>query len=386
MRILVLESVSGLRRKIDPKLFPEGFGMLRTILNELNEAGFSVVTTVNRNIGRYYEDWLSADNIFYQDELEEAIKSEPDLALPIAPETGGELERIIQKLERKEIMVLGAGKESIRASRNKWITYNTLQGEIPQPQTWDQSPESPEGSILTKPKEGTGAEEVQIQDPSSLEKSGEKIFQKFIGGEHVSCCLLMGRRGGKVLSVNRQKITNHEGNLQYLGNIIPLNHAQEKTCRETALRAAQKLGLYGYCGVDLVLDNKPYFVELNPRLTTSFIGLAPILRENLGELLINTIVNGHEIPNPHLRGCSVIIIPKTKRKLKIQREELKSLKEVPQIIAPPTPKGEYLEKGTSIFVGLGRGNSQKKAEEDLEEGLREALARLEVEKDDISWT
>ena len=47
-------------------------------------------------------------------------------------------------------------------------------------------------------------------------------------------------------------------------------------------------GMKGYVGVDLVLSNDSvWLIEINPRVTTSYIGLRQILSANLAEIIWN---------------------------------------------------------------------------------------------------
>ena len=52
----------------------------------------------------------------------------------------------------------------------------------------------------------------------------------------------------------------------------------------------------GFVGVDLVLGREPdgsedFVIEVNPRLTTSYVGLRAAARSNLAEVMVN-IANG----------------------------------------------------------------------------------------------
>ncbi|MCD4799338.1 MAG: ATP-grasp domain-containing protein, partial [Methanosarcinales archaeon] len=42
----------------------------------------------------------------------------------------------------------------------------------------------------------------------------------------------------------------------------------------------------GYVGVDIVLADKPWVIDVNPRPTTSIIGISKIMEEELGELIL----------------------------------------------------------------------------------------------------
>ena len=51
-------------------------------------------------------------------------------------------------------------------------------------------------------------------------------------------------------------------------------------------------GLNGYVGVDVIIDNGHiYVVEINPRVTTSYIALREILNKNPADLILNNALN-----------------------------------------------------------------------------------------------
>ena len=382
MRILILESVSGLRRRIDPGLFPEGFAMLRTMVDEFSEAGFDVITVLNRKL-KSLAGWLDAHVLFKQDGFGEVLRCKPDASLIIAPEKGRELEQITAKLRKKGVDVLGAREGAIRASADKWLTYLALKGKVPQPKTW-RKPPNIRGQILTKPADGVGCEGIKLFTLSSKKIEG-MVFQEFLKGEHASCCLLMGKGRGIALSVNRQEIVTKGGGFEYLGGEIPLNHKSEKKCAEIALSAAKALNLRGYCGVDLIVGDIPYFIELNPRVTTSFIALAQVLQANLGKLLVDVIVEGNSPPKPKLRGHSLMRIPRARSDVKVDIKKLGELREIPGVIAPPFSSDGNLMEGSPMFMAAGSGGSVKAARSRLVDTIEEALAHLEVDGSAIAW-
>jgi hypothetical protein len=381
LRILILESISGLRHEIDPRLFPEGFGMLRTMVDEFSEAGFDVITVLNRRL-KSLAGWLDAHVIFKQDGLDEVLKCRPDASLVIAPEKGRELEQITAKLRRKGVAVLGAREGAIRASADKWLTYLALKGKVPQPKTWRKPPNIGE-RVLIKPADGVGCEGIRLFTSSS--KNEGVIFQELLEGEHASCCLLMGEGGGVALSVNKQEIITQEDGFEYLGGGVPLNHKSEKKCAEIALSAAKAINLRGYCGVDLIVGGAPHFIELNPRVTTSFIALAQVLQTNLGKLLVDVLVEGNSPPKPKLKGHSLMRIPRAKSDVKVDAKKLGKLREIPGVITPPFTSDGNLMKGSPMLLAAESGGSVKAARRKLVDTMEEALAHLGVDGSAIAW-
>jgi len=47
------------------------------------------------------------------------------------------------------------------------------------------------------------------------------------------------------------------------------------------------LGCQGYCGVDMVVADKVYVVDVNPRITTSLVGIAACMKEEIADLLVS---------------------------------------------------------------------------------------------------
>jgi predicted ATP-grasp superfamily ATP-dependent carboligase len=85
---------------------------------------------------------------------------------------------------------------------------------------------------------------------------------------------------------------SHDGRFSYLGGRLPL--APELADRAVGLgrRALGALpSALGYVGIDLVLGADPagaadYVIEVNPRLTTSYVGLRAASRTNLAAALL----------------------------------------------------------------------------------------------------
>jgi predicted ATP-grasp superfamily ATP-dependent carboligase len=75
--------------------------------------------------------------------------------------------------------------------------------------------------------------------------------------------------------------------LVYRGGRLPLNPELHAAAADLAGRAVEAVpGLRGYVGVDLLLLNHPpgrigLVIEINPRLTTSYVGLRRLARFNV---------------------------------------------------------------------------------------------------------
>ena len=114
----------------------------------------------------------------------------------------------------------------------------------------------------------------------------EIILQRFVAGVHASVSLLAAGAQSLPLSLNGQAI-EVGCPFVYQGGAVPLSHpmaARALTVAQSAIRLIP--GLRGYVGVDLILtQDEALLIEINPRLTTSYIGLRQVLDLNLAQAI-----------------------------------------------------------------------------------------------------
>jgi predicted ATP-grasp superfamily ATP-dependent carboligase len=53
-----------------------------------------------------------------------------------------------------------------------------------------------------------------------------------------------------------------------------------------AKKVTEVLGCQGYCGIDVVVADKVYVVDVNPRITTSLVGIAACMQEEIADILV----------------------------------------------------------------------------------------------------
>jgi predicted ATP-grasp superfamily ATP-dependent carboligase len=129
------------------------------------------------------------------------------------------------------------------------------------------------------------------------------LLQRFIQGIHASASLLVHAGAVLPLSLNGQRITPGLP-FVYHGGWVPLEHALKAQALALSGRAARLLpGLRGYVGVDLVLaDPTSYVIEINPRLTTSYVGLRQVADCNLARAIWDCCRSGRLPEQIGLRG------------------------------------------------------------------------------------
>jgi tyramine---L-glutamate ligase len=224
-----------------------------------------------------------------------------DWTLVIAPETGGILEAIARRVLTAGGRLLGPSPEAIRLTSDKLELAEHLRARgVPTPMTV-----LPFGGIdptfpsVLKPRDGAGSQDTfLVRDQAELEQllptlAGEMIVQPFAAGRAASVAFLIGPNRMVSLLPCGQELSNDD-RLHYLGGGLPLPEDLERRASELAQLAVRTVeGLFGYVGVDLVLGQNDVVIEINPRLTTSYLGLRQACRENLAGAMLR-IAEGEE--------------------------------------------------------------------------------------------
>jgi predicted ATP-grasp superfamily ATP-dependent carboligase len=176
------------------------------------------------------------------------------------------------------------------------------------------------------------------------------------------------------LSLNRQSITLAEpnGTSSYDGGCVPFNHPLKQEALSMAKKVVDSFsGLLGYVGVDLVLaKNGPYVVDVNPRLTTSYVGLSKVANFNVAESITNSVIKGQLPSKYENRGfaCFSKVETPTPSTINFQKTSQSS-----NIISPPFPLDE---KTKSCSLVIGKGENLDKARRDLEEAKKNLLNNI----------
>jgi len=84
--------------------------------------------------------------------------------------------------------------------------------------------------------------------------------------------------------------------------MVPYLCDREKEIADIAKRTTKVLGCRSYAGVDIVLADKPYVVDVNPRPTTSLIGITRVMKAQIADLILKSAFG--ELPrNVEVNGC-----------------------------------------------------------------------------------
>jgi len=224
----------------------------------------------------------------------EKLSRNSDAALVIAPdEILGDLTEIVEENTAN----LGCPSGCVRLCADKLECTRILERErLPVPQTIGSG--EYDGDFVIKPRFGCASEGIH-KSSSGMLKEGF-IATKYIEGEHLSASVITGRTQ-LPLTVNKQLIKIN-GSISYEGGVVPYYCDRNNEIIEIAKKTLQVLGCKGYAGVDIVLADKPYVVDVNPRITTSIIGIARVLQNEIADLILRSRFG--ELPHEvKIKGC-----------------------------------------------------------------------------------
>ena len=290
-RIFVYEHISaqGLGREPDSpghSLFVEGRAMFGATCED-----FAAITGVEVLVG-------SSDDFG-------KLAAESDWSFVIAPETDGVLLRLANEVERVGGRWLGPSPDAIALASDKFAMYrHWKQRGVRTPETVLVPELPPSWPCVVKRRDGAGSEGMRLvrTEAEYWDLSGSMIAQPFCPGIPVSIAFLIGPHDTIALPPCFQLIST-DGQFRYGGGLLPI--APELAARAERLGRVALVGvpeLLGYIGVDLILGDtadarEDFAVEINPRLTTSYVGLRAWFDGNLMELLLDLMSRPRELPH-----------------------------------------------------------------------------------------
>ncbi len=229
--------------------------------------------------------------------------ADADAVWPIAPETGGVLLRLTELVNSSHKILLGCSAEGVKLTSSKLATYLALQAAevstVPtyKPESW---PKNQITHWVSKPDDGVGCEgSAYFATAQALEnwiaqgRETSHIIQPFKTGTPASISMLCKQGQAWLLSCNQQKITLDSGAFIYNGSVLNGMAEYWSAFDILAQQVASAIpSLSGYVGVDILVDGKQISVlEVNPRLTTSYVGLHEAIGCNPARLVLDLLYN-----------------------------------------------------------------------------------------------
>jgi predicted ATP-grasp superfamily ATP-dependent carboligase len=401
LNLLIYEHVSGggyIKEIISANILSEGYAMLRSVIADFKAAGHKVTTLLDSRL-TCFNPPLDAEvvPISSPKELDNKLRelsSMADAVYVIAPESGHVLEKLVEKVEEASGGTsLNCQTDAIKCVSNKMKTYVTLEkGGVKVPETVMlgihektrniyRLTKTFEYPLIFKPLDGVSCSGLSlVKDEGSIVAAVKKvahestsnyfIVQELIRGTAVSICMFSTGKKALAVTLNKQFVTLEppDRESRYSGGALPILHSLKEEAFNTAQQAVKMIGgLKGYVGVDMVLTNKgPVVMEINPRLTTSYIGLREVAAFNPAQAIVDVILR-QKLPKAFLlRGCALFQKVEVPLRPKIIAETCK-LKEV---VSPPFP----IKDNQSAYAFLVTSST---SQEGAQLALIKAIRRLQ---------
>lgn len=319
MRVFVSEFICGGALAGEPlpdSLRREGRAMLGAIVNDLLLIPECVVATTldARLAGDTHSchstrfDIVAVTSSGEEQRQFDRLSLSCDAVLVIAPETDGHLAERVRRVESLGTPTLNCSPDAIELCGDKLRLAEHLErhslatvptaladwshGEPPRShhKLWVIKPRDGAGSWLTFPIRGDSQDEWH-RVARAYAQAGvphKALIQPFVAGTSLSAgCLCRENGEVEIFPIGSQRLSNE---FAYLGGSIPADISvvtERLICRLVLSACATIPGLRGYIGFDLLLPDAdpshPLIVEINPRLTTSYVGYRRLGTNNLAE-------------------------------------------------------------------------------------------------------
>ena len=334
MKILVFEYITGggfNKQELPDSLASEGRLMLQALLDNLHshaehedESDLELVVMLDDRVNGSINT-AGFDTVIIKPEQNSheefaRLVLHCDAVWPIAPEFDGILQTLCQTVECLGKRLLTSPVRAVAITGNKLNTYQYLKRHhivtVPTRTftnaTWvgdsdtqhlaqelaqlsSASPTCKVEQWLVKPVDGVGcADSYILTDRQDFEqmhsRKGQYVIQPHIQGNKTSLSCLFKHGIGWLLCANLQQFDIIKQ--QYHLSKIIVNHDSDPSVYQDLVdNIANALPeLWGYVGIDLIETPEQQLVlEINPRLTTSFVGINAALGINVAENVLQLL-------------------------------------------------------------------------------------------------
>jgi predicted ATP-grasp superfamily ATP-dependent carboligase len=240
--------------------------------------------------------YVSADRREPARDFVRAMARAHDLVWVVAPESDAVLATLAAAVPPEQW--IGCDRATIALTSSKSLTARHLaQSDIAATHPWHAGePVVASERWVVKPDDGAGTCETQMftsfkAAECELRRRAEHgrvaVLEPWVEGASLSVSLLCGALGAEVLAINHQNIdVDEHGQVTFRGvniDVVDRGGPVGRQVAAVALQVARVLpGLRGLVGCDVVATPQgPVIIEVNPRLTSAYVGLSQRLSRNL---------------------------------------------------------------------------------------------------------
>jgi predicted ATP-grasp superfamily ATP-dependent carboligase len=308
VKILILEYITGggfNKRELPDSLAGEGRVMLNALLDNLTRLNqprlnkLKVTVMLDWRVGLMpipgIKTAIIGPDCDFTTEFLHLVKQN-DLVWPIAPEFDDILQKLCLAVESSGKILLTSPMTAVAIAANKFTTFELLDrhGIAAVPTRMFDGFFSP-GVWMVKPVDGAGCIDSYVvanqQDFDQLAtQNGRYIIQPHLQGAKTSLSCLFKHGIGWLVCANLQRFELIDRQYHLL-DIVINHHPDPGLYRELIDKIASALPeLWGYVGIDLLeTAEQTWVLEINPRLTTSFVGIYDALGINIAEAVLQLL-------------------------------------------------------------------------------------------------
>jgi predicted ATP-grasp superfamily ATP-dependent carboligase len=307
LKILVLEYINGgglIGRSLPASLAAEGGMMLQALLAELKSLD-DIELCVPLDTRCPKPAILANHQIIRVGPQQDIMRMLPDLLAeadifwPIAPESDGILQRLAELGMASNAEVLLSNPATLACCADKYATYKALSERlIPTVGTrlLSQGYADLQGDVVVKIADGVGCQDSFLINAellpaavAELSQPHRYVIQPYFSGQAVSLSCLFKQGRAWLLCCNQQQIVLEHGRFNLQGCLVNIENDKCDFYQDLLSSIAVTLpGLWGYIGIDIIetAERGPLVLEINPRLTSSYVGIHQATGINVAEQVL----------------------------------------------------------------------------------------------------
>lgn len=307
-QVLLFEFITGggfSQQDLPKSLAKEGLIMLKALVRDIALCPHIQLTVVL--------DWRIKAEFFPQNTKLYVIKNnqsvydvlpalieQSDCVWPIAPEIDEALLKITKLIEQNKKRLLNSSIAAVYLCSDKLLTTQLLNRagiETVDSVQLDQFTQQFPAPWVVKAKEGAGCVDSHyVLDGEQLLRFMNKItspqgyvIQPYIEGSSLSLSCLFNKGKASLLCCNKQEVSISDGGFELeacVVNVIVKNEQLYQILIDKIAAAIPELS--AYVGVDIMqpVAAAPLVLEINPRLTTSYVGIQQAIGFNVAKAVI----------------------------------------------------------------------------------------------------
>jgi tyramine---L-glutamate ligase len=227
------------------------------------------------------------------------LLNEVELFWPIAPESNGILQGLAELAAEANVEVLLSNPATLAICADKYAAYHALiKSTVPvvEARLLSDGVAGLGENIVVKIADGVGCMDSFVlcaeRLPAAVAELSEPqryVLQAYISGQAASLSCLFKHGQAWLICYNHQQIALEQGQFSLQGCLVNVQTDKLDFYRNLIKEIAKVLpDLWGYVGIDIIehAEQGPLLLEINPRLTSSYVGIQRATGINVAEQVL----------------------------------------------------------------------------------------------------